>query len=285
MSGKLYQLDLASWAESVWSSLEEHKWAVLPSTRANGPIISLLPTVLMWTVTIAFNKSSTGLAFYDWLNANYTSFEINTWWTFAITTAVYWAGGLLFMAADLFDPLHELVKKYKVQPDKRVTWQDYKKVLWIVARNQLLVALPLSVAMAIWRPLPTGHPLPGAWTSIGTFVFCLLCEEAGFYVVHRAVHSRFLYASIHKKHHEFKAPVALASTYCTMTEHLFVSVTIIQRHFTGANDLQSNLLPIVLGVLYLNSHWSLMVSFFCQLELGTLSTHSDYNIPHLHNAL
>ena len=50
-------------------------------------------------------------------------------------------------------------------------------------------------------------------------------------------------------------------------------------------EQQSNLAPIVLGVLYLGSHWSLMVSFFCQLELGTLATHSDFNIPYLHNSL
>ena len=112
------------------------------------------------------------------------------------------------MALDLYDPLHAKVRKYKLQPDKRVTWTDYKKVLWIVARNQLVVALPMSVAMAIWRPLPTGAPLPGAWKSIGTFIFCLLCEEVGFYVVHRAVHSKHLYSAIHKKHHEFKAPVS-----------------------------------------------------------------------------
>ena len=193
---------------SIYGNAEEHKWAVLPSTRANGPIISLLPTLTMWTITIAFNKSRTGIAFYDWLDANYTPFQINAWITFAITSLVYWAGGLVFMAFDLNDSLHAKVKKYKVQPDRRVSWQDYKKVMWVVARNQLFVALPMSIAMAFWRPLPTTNPLPGAWTSVRTFVFCLLCEEVGFYVVHRAVHSRWLYASIHKKHHEFKAPVS-----------------------------------------------------------------------------
>lgn len=190
----------------------------------------------MWAITIGFNQSSTGLAFYEWLNKHYTPFQINAWWTFVITSAVYWAGGLVFMAFDLVDSLHERVKPYKVQPEKRVLWSDYKKVLWIVERNQLFVALPMSIAMAIWRPLPTDRPLPGALTSIGTFVFCLLCEEVGFYAVHRAVHSRWLYATIHKKHHEFKAPVAFSSTYCTMTEHLFVSLA-VERSELRADSL------------------------------------------------
>lgn len=61
---------------------------------------------------------------------------------------------------------------------------------------------------------------------------------------------------------EFTAPVALASTYCTLFEHFF-----------------SNILPILLGVLLLRSHWVCMIQFFCTLELGTLATHSGYNIP------
>ena len=58
---------------------------------------------------------------------------------------------------------------------------------------------------------------------------------------------------------EFTAPVAVASTYCTVTEHLF-----------------SNIGPILLGILLLRSHWVSMIQFFCTLELGTLCTHSGY---------
>ena len=35
-------------------------------------------------VVIAFNKSLLGKNFYTWLNAHYTPFEINTYWTFAM---------------------------------------------------------------------------------------------------------------------------------------------------------------------------------------------------------
>lgn len=39
------------------------------------------------------------------------------------------------------------------------------------------------------------------------------------------------------------------------------------------------------GVWILRSHWSMMIMFFCALELGTLSTHSGYNFPGGFNAL
>ena len=67
------------------------------------------------------------------------------------------------------------------------------------------------------------------------------------------------------KNQEFTAPVALSSTYCTLTEHL-----------------TSNIMPVLIGTTILQSHWSMMIMFFCGLEVGTLSTHSGYNLPFNH---
>lgn len=104
------------------------------------------------------------------------------------------------MAVDMWEPLFQLMKPFKIQPEKRVTWNDYKKVCWIVARNELFVALPLTALVARYRPLKTTAPLPGALETIGTFIFCLLCEEFGFFAVHRLLHSRRLYKHFHKLH-------------------------------------------------------------------------------------
>ncbi|KAM0786821.1 hypothetical protein ACM66B_002252 [Microbotryomycetes sp. NB124-2] len=247
---------------------KQHRWALASTTRLNGRLSSLTPTVGLLAFTIMFNKSKYASQLYSWMNSNYTPWQINAWGTFILTSVVYWIGGLAFMLVDLWDPLFNLAKPYKLQPDKRVPWKDYKRVLWIVARNQVFVALPLTIAMATFAPLRTTTPLPGALETILVWTWCMLCEEAGFYYVHRTFHHPKLYKHVHKMHHQFTAPVAFASTYCTVVEHVF-----------------SNLLPNVLGVIACKAHWSLMCMFFIGLELGTLSTHSDFNLPLNYNAL
>ena len=132
------------------------------------------------------------------------------------------------MAFDLIPSLHAKVHKYKIQPEKQVTLADYKKIIFVVARNSVCCTLPMSMAVAYWRPLSTSFPLPTALETIATFAFCLVCEEIGFYFVHRAFHSGLLYRRFHLLHHSYGAPVAFAGTYASMTEQVVVSLAFQQ---------------------------------------------------------
>jgi methylsterol monooxygenase len=162
---------------------KNHQWALDPAPRLNGKVISLLPTVSILAFSCWFNRTDYARELYTSLNESYTPWEINVYGGFLITSVVYWIGGFIFMAADLWDPLHNLVKRYKVQPGKRVSAQDYKRVCWVVLRNQVLVALPLLVAVSTFRPPSTSAQLPGTWATIGVYFFSMACEEAGFFYV------------------------------------------------------------------------------------------------------
>lgn len=61
---------------------------------------------------------------------------------------------------------------------------------------------------------------PFHWpTEIIKFVTCFFIVDVWFYVTHRALHSKILYARIHKIHHRFKAPTAVAAMYAHPLEY------------------------------------------------------------------
>ena len=83
-------------------------------------------------------------------------------------------------------------------------------------------------------------PLPTLGTIMKSLPVFLLLEEVIFYYIHRALHDNRIYRFIHKKHHEFTAPVGMAAIYAHPVEHLLV-----------------NLLPVFAGPLLLGSHLTL----------------------------
>merc|ERR1711972_962587 len=61
-------------------------------------------------------------------------------------------------------------------------------------------------------------PLPSFPRVLAELGFNLLSWEVVFYTMHRLFHTKRFYKQVHKKHHAFKAPVAMASAYATTIE-------------------------------------------------------------------
>lgn len=243
----------------------KERWVYSTRALANTKIKSVAASVLFIAGYVYFNSTETGRNFYTYLDETYGEFNINVWGTFIITTVFFWAWASVFAIPDLTSKPAWLFK-YKTQPFIRVSEREYARIALIGLRNQVFCVLPLLYVGTLYGPSrPVGPAaLPSPIQAVATVIFDIFCIELGFYYVHRSFHSKMLYPIFHKQHHEFTAPVGLASTYCTMTEHLL-----------------SNLMPSVIGFMVVPHHWSTSTFSMLLLTFSTICAHSGYNTPWL----
>ena len=106
---------------------------------------------------------------------------------------------------------------------------------------------------------PLVPPVATILTHLLVFAFI---QETSFYYLHRLLHQGRFYRSIHKIHHYWQAPIAIAAIYCHPIEHFL-----------------ANLLPVLLGPLVMGSHRSIISIWLIIVHIVTLNDHSGYHFP------
>ncbi|EYE91312.1 sterol desaturase family protein [Aspergillus ruber CBS 135680] len=185
--------------------------------------------------------------------------------TLLVQLLTFWLPSLYYLSLDALFP--SFSQRHKIQPaPKQPTGKDIWHCVAVVARNQLLsTALHfLLITATTYAGLPSSYrietTLPTLFEFFRDFIISLFLREALFYYSHRFLHRPYFYVRIHKQHHRFTAPIALAAQYAHPIEQIF-----------------ANILPITLPPQILKSHIFTFWAFLGYELFGTATVHSGYD--------
>jgi len=187
---------------------------------------------------------------------------------FSLVTVVEHA--LLYFAINGFFFLcdkHKFLNEYKIDraPAQIPSSELVANTLREAVKGQVLVQ-PLS-AMLLWHGMKAlgspgiSGPLPSAATIFFTFALSNVLNRTLFYLAHRMLHAYpYLYATVHKQHHQYKGSIGFAAEYA----HPFEQVL-------------ANQLPTLAGCLIMGAHPLVWWCWLAWRLEETYEAHSGYS--------
>ncbi|XP_021904318.1 methylsterol monooxygenase 1-1-like [Carica papaya] len=152
---------------------------------------------------------------------------------------------------------------YKLQP-KNYTFSDMLTCYTRVIRTYLLTVGFLQVfsyPVVKWVGIRTNLELPSGWEMSCQILVYFLIEDYSNYWIHRLLHCEWAYDKIHRMHHEFSSPMALAAPYAHWAEILLLG------------------LPSFLGPAIVPGHILTFWLWFVLRQIESIETHSGYEFP------
>ncbi|XP_066295556.1 fatty acid hydroxylase domain-containing protein 2-like [Branchiostoma lanceolatum] len=204
---------------------------------------------------------------WEWVYESFRDeYQLATVGTFLVIMVCLLVMSSLYTFMDLTGRPAVLVR-YKIQANVNpppVDPAQFAKVGLQMIPNTLLTLaiIYLLQPLMVWRGMEFGRELPSVWRLLLDFPVCVLMQEMGFYYGHRLVHVPYLYKRIHKRHHEFKAPMSVVAPYSHPIEHV-----------------TSNVIPLFTGPILAGCHVVTMWLWLAYLMYETTTDHSGYHMP------
>ena len=160
-------------------------------------------------------------------------------------------------------------------PDEQWPWESMKpdewnKLFWRSIKFNLLnswfsnVVVYLSVTMSgiPSENLTAIDKMPTPTVFAAQILFCMMIEDATFYISHRTLHLPWLYPSVHKIHHEHKVTFSLAALHAHPLEYIL-----------------GNVVPVMVGPAILGPRMHLASAFgwYFMRQFESIEGHSGYS--------
>lgn len=137
-----------------------------------------------------------------------------------LSLIVYWSLGTIFLLIDKYKlPATLYNTKYQKNAETKnsVSLTDcIKQVIF----NQIFALLPGLCVLNLIGNIKVTPEIPSLYVIICDLILAALFGELCYYFSHRLLHTGSLYAKIHKRHHNYKAPIAIVSLYAHPLEVL-----------------------------------------------------------------
>ena len=190
-------------------------------------------------------------------------------YAFACFLGPYLFHGFLLLPLEMWTPACRAALPYKIQPKKQLDVGRLWHVLRVSLTDLVFLGLPyvlaithVTVATQGKRGVRHDDTLPPYSERAWMLVAHLLVNELLFFYAHWALHKGALYRRIHKIHHEFTAPFALAALYAHPIEFV-----------------PADLIPFTAGFLIFRPHIFFVFMWIVGACLGTQTHHSGYRLP------
>lgn len=180
-----------------------------------------------------------------------------------LSIGFYFLCNIPYTIVDLYFQDLSIVKRFKIQPDKRVTWPMMRKAILKTLYNNIVYILPTIIAQWIWVP-PTPFPklAPKFYDFAYQSVAMMMIFDFQYWFWHMVHHrNRWLYKNFHAIHHQYHA------TFGWTTQYLHPWELVTVGFFTTIDGWFFECHPM--------TYWCFML-----LNVGmSVEAHSGYDLP------